>query len=131
MFSSRTARHLAPLRTITARRSTTSQHPLTAQLQLQLQMQKSPARLFSSSVSSQQVKTPPAPPSPEEKSINGQFYKTFGRPIAKVLLVAVFTYQVAYYLWVKLEYNEIKSEMRATIADLEARIEQLEQARQK
>lgn len=39
-----------------------------------------------------------------------QFYKTFTRPVAKVLLVAVFTYQVAYWSWVKLETDEVRSE---------------------
>jgi hypothetical protein len=36
------------------------------------------------------------------------FYKSFGRPIAKVFLGAVFTYQVVYWTWVKLETDEIK-----------------------
>ena len=40
------------------------------------------------------------------------FYKTFGRPMAKVFLVAVFTYQLAYYWWVRLEQDEIKREMQ-------------------
>lgn len=57
------------------------------------------------------------------------FYKTFGRPIAKVFLMAIFTYQVAYYFWVRLEQDEIRGEMEATISDLEARIDKLEQAR--
>lgn len=39
------------------------------------------------------------------------FYKTFGRPIAKVFLMAIFTYQVAYYFWVRLEQDEIRGEM--------------------
>ncbi|KAH8161734.1 hypothetical protein CIB48_g6501 [Xylaria polymorpha] len=57
------------------------------------------------------------------------FYKTFGRPIAKVFLMAIFTYQLLYYFWVKLEQDEVRAEMEATISDLEARIEQLEQAK--
>ncbi|TRX95371.1 hypothetical protein FHL15_003702 [Xylaria flabelliformis] len=57
------------------------------------------------------------------------FYKTFGRPIAKVFLMAIFTYQLAYYFWVKLEQDEARAEMQAIISDLEARIEQLEQAK--
>ncbi|RYC65516.1 hypothetical protein CHU98_g690 [Xylaria longipes] len=57
------------------------------------------------------------------------FYKTFGRPIVKVFLMAIFTYQLAYYFWVKLEQDEVRAEMQATISDLEARIEKLEQAR--
>ncbi|KAG6034552.1 hypothetical protein E4U41_006497 [Claviceps citrina] len=35
-----------------------------------------------------------------------QFYKTFTRPIAKVLTLAVFTYQFLYWGWVKLEADE-------------------------
>jgi hypothetical protein len=39
-----------------------------------------------------------------------QFYRTFTRPIAKTLLIAVFTYQLAYWAWVKLETDEIRAE---------------------
>ncbi|KAF3770700.1 hypothetical protein M406DRAFT_247643, partial [Cryphonectria parasitica EP155] len=38
------------------------------------------------------------------------FYKTFTRPVAKVLLMAVFTYQLAYWGWVKLEQDEIRAD---------------------
>ncbi|KAE8442449.1 hypothetical protein EG329_003350 [Mollisiaceae sp. DMI_Dod_QoI] len=38
------------------------------------------------------------------------FYKTFTRPVAKVLLMATFTYQLTYWAWVKLEKDEIKRE---------------------
>ena len=34
--------------------------------------------------------------------------------MAKVFLLAVFTYQVAYYFWVRLEQDEIRAEMRGT-----------------
>lgn len=44
--------------------------------------------------------------SPFEQS---HFYKTFTRPIAKVLLLAVFTYQVVYWTWAKLEADEIRA----------------------
>lgn len=37
-----------------------------------------------------------------------QFYKTFTRPVFKVLLTAVFTYQVFYWSWVKLEADEMR-----------------------
>lgn len=40
--------------------------------------------------------------------LQSAFYKTFGRPIAKVLLVAMLTYQMIYLLWVKLEADETK-----------------------
>jgi len=34
------------------------------------------------------------------------FYKTFGRPIAKVFFGAMFTYQVLWICWMKLENVE-------------------------
>ncbi|KAI1805489.1 hypothetical protein F4811DRAFT_514995, partial [Daldinia bambusicola] len=114
---SRTTRRLAPLRTFAARRSPSASQQYPTSLRAW-----APAR-FSSSSSS------PPGAQQEARSPNAQFYKTFGRPMAKVFLLAVFTYQLAYYFWVRLENDEIKGEMRATIADLEARIEQLEKAR--
>ncbi|VUC34942.1 unnamed protein product [Clonostachys rosea] len=39
-----------------------------------------------------------------------QFYKTFTRPIAKVILGAVLTYQLVYWAWVKLETDEIMAD---------------------
>ncbi|MCJ1257060.1 hypothetical protein MMC24_004885, partial [Lignoscripta atroalba] len=38
------------------------------------------------------------------------FYKSFGRPIAKVFLGAVFTYQAVYWLWTKGRLDEVKRE---------------------
>lgn len=43
-------------------------------------------------------------------ALQAQFYKTFTRPIGKVLVLAVFTYQVAYWTWVKLEADEHRAE---------------------
>ncbi|KAL7956413.1 hypothetical protein V8C34DRAFT_288616 [Trichoderma compactum] len=51
-----------------------------------------------------------------------QFYKTFTRPIGKVLVLAVFTYQVAYWTWTKLEADEHIAEADATIAALESTV---------
>ncbi|KAJ1329470.1 hypothetical protein MN608_06205 [Microdochium nivale] len=68
---------------------------------------------------------------PKSKSPSSAFYKTFSRPIAKVFLLAIFTYQVAYYFWVRLEQDEMKRDMQATISELEARITELEVAGQK
>ncbi|KJZ75559.1 hypothetical protein HIM_05022 [Hirsutella minnesotensis 3608] len=45
-----------------------------------------------------------------------QFYKTFTRPVAKVLLLAVFTYQVVYWSWVKLEADEARVEADCEIS---------------
>lgn len=50
------------------------------------------------------------------------FYKSFGRPIAKVFLGAVFTYQLAYWLWVKLETDEVKKKKRSRVLLRHARI---------
>ncbi|GAW25589.1 hypothetical protein SAMD00023353_0901830 [Rosellinia necatrix] len=68
-------------------------------------------------------------PEPQGSLNHKTFYKTFGRPIAKVFLMAIFMYQLAYYFWVRLEHDEIRAEMNATISDLETRIERLEQAK--
>lgn len=46
------------------------------------------------------------------------FYKTFGRPIAKVFLGAVFTYQAVYWLWVKMETDELRMEKEGMSACL-------------
>lgn len=41
------------------------------------------------------------------------FYRSFGRPIAKVFLGGVVTYQTVYWVWVKLETDEVKEEKRS------------------
>ncbi|KAL2676705.1 hypothetical protein Neosp_010469 [[Neocosmospora] mangrovei] len=43
-------------------------------------------------------------------SVTSQFYRSFTRPIAKTLLLAVFTYQLVYWAWVKLETDEVRAE---------------------
>ncbi|KAL5604061.1 hypothetical protein BROUX41_002050 [Berkeleyomyces rouxiae] len=53
------------------------------------------------------------------------FYKTFGRPIAKVLLVAMFTYQLLYLGWTKLEHDDIKSTRNGEVAKLEEQVKEL------
>ncbi|PTB62798.1 hypothetical protein BBK36DRAFT_1127800, partial [Trichoderma citrinoviride] len=58
-----------------------------------------------------------------------QFYKTFTRPIGKVLVLAVFTYQVAYWTWVKLEADEHRAETDATIAALEKTVDEYKRAK--
>ncbi|KAK8135232.1 hypothetical protein PG984_003172 [Apiospora sp. TS-2023a] len=44
--------------------------------------------------------------SSEPPSRPQSFNKTFSRPIFKVALMAIFTYQLAYYGWKRLEQNE-------------------------
>ncbi|CAI6100446.1 hypothetical protein V2G26_008206 [Clonostachys chloroleuca] len=53
-----------------------------------------------------------------------QFYKTFTRPIAKVVLGAVLTYQLVYWAWVKLETDEIIADTAETIKDLERKVDE-------
>ncbi|KAJ0168856.1 hypothetical protein CTA2_9820 [Colletotrichum tanaceti] len=61
-------------------------------------------------------------------SIVGGFYKTFTRPVLKVLLMATLTYQIAYWSWTKLEQDEIRAEKGREIEGLEARIGELQAA---
>ncbi|KAK4164882.1 hypothetical protein QBC43DRAFT_317045 [Cladorrhinum sp. PSN259] len=67
------------------------------------------------------------------KSATGDFYKAWTRPVAKTALLAVFTYQVIYWAWTKLEYDEIKENRQAEITRLEAFVkhEQQKQDQQK
>ncbi|EKJ70386.1 hypothetical protein NXS19_012578 [Fusarium pseudograminearum] len=62
--------------------------------------------------------------SKSQPSPTSQFYRTFTRPIAKTLLIAVFSYQLAYWSWVKLETDEIRAERDATIEKLETTIKE-------
>ena len=41
-------------------------------------------------------------------------YKTFAGPFAKVFLGAIFTYQVIYWTWLKLEMDESKVNKNST-----------------
>lgn len=61
----------------------------------------------------------------KEVSPHVGFYKTFGGPILKVLLMATFTYQLSYWLWVKLENDEIKSQQTAEIEALESKLKEV------
>ncbi|EHK50542.1 hypothetical protein TRIATDRAFT_187104, partial [Trichoderma atroviride IMI 206040] len=59
-----------------------------------------------------------------------QFYKTFTRPIGKVLVLAVFTYQVAYWTWLKLEADEHREETDATITALETTVNEYQKTKE-
>lgn len=50
------------------------------------------------------------------------FYKTFGRPLAKNFLIAVATYQVLYFTWLKLESYETKREGEAEVKSVEGQL---------
>ncbi|CAI0642131.1 unnamed protein product [Colletotrichum noveboracense] len=59
-------------------------------------------------------------------SIVGTFYKTFTRPVLKVLLMATLIYQVAYWGWTTLEQDEIREEKKKEIESLEAKVAELQ-----
>ncbi|KAK3995662.1 hypothetical protein QBC44DRAFT_320052 [Cladorrhinum sp. PSN332] len=67
------------------------------------------------------------------RSATGDFYKAWTRPVAKTALLAVFTYQLIYWGWTKLEYDDIKETRQAEITRLEALVkhEQQKQEQQK
>ena len=59
------------------------------------------------------------------------FYKSFGRPIAKVFFMALFTYQVLHYTWMKLEAMEEKEEKTAELQGLEGQLRDLAKSTKK
>ncbi|KAG9206335.1 hypothetical protein G6514_005062 [Epicoccum nigrum] len=63
---------------------------------------------------------PPPPPRepPKEPSRVGAFYKSFSAPILKCFLGALFTYQLAYFGWMKLETIEEAYEKKEEIRGL-------------
>ncbi|KAF2876103.1 hypothetical protein BDV95DRAFT_590287 [Massariosphaeria phaeospora] len=78
---------------------------------------------------------PPPPPNPsssnpsprpsgevKEGSRVGSFYKSFGSPVLKSFLGALFTYQVIYWAWLKLETLEAKAEKEAEIHSLKSEL---------
>lgn len=64
-----------------------------------------------------------------EPSAYSSFFKTFGRPIAKVSLMAVFAYQLVFFAWMKLETDDIRSSREAEIASLETKVRELQAAK--
>ncbi|KAL5419447.1 hypothetical protein PMIN04_006945 [Paraphaeosphaeria minitans] len=64
-----------------------------------------------------------APPPPKkDPSRVGTFYRNNTYPVLKAFLLALFTYQLAYYTWLKLEIVEEKSEQQSTIQGLEEEV---------
>ncbi|KAF2644384.1 hypothetical protein P280DRAFT_393486, partial [Massarina eburnea CBS 473.64] len=59
--------------------------------------------------------TPHPPP-------QGTFYRTFSYPILKAFLGALFTYQLTYYFWFKLQVAEEKHNKRTEIHSLRAEL---------
>ncbi|KAL4784256.1 hypothetical protein BJX76DRAFT_357218 [Aspergillus varians] len=71
--------------------------------------------------------TPPNPP-PQQPSAYKEGmsrYKLFASPFAKVFLGAVFTYQVIYWTWVKLEMEDVKVDKNQQLAALEKEAREL------
>lgn len=62
------------------------------------------------------------PSNPKPNSNYRGFYKNFSRPVAIIALGALFTYQVSYYVWLKLEAVEDKE---TEIKSLEAQLREL------
>ncbi|PWY71456.1 hypothetical protein BO70DRAFT_298631 [Aspergillus heteromorphus CBS 117.55] len=58
-------------------------------------------------------------------------YKIFGSPFAKVFLGAIFTYQVLYWTWLKLEMVESKADKNKEVAALEQKVKELTAGAQK
>ncbi|KAK1989436.1 hypothetical protein LZ30DRAFT_817683 [Colletotrichum cereale] len=67
-----------------------------------------------------------SPDAEKRPSIVANFYKTFTRPVLKVLLMATLTYQIAYWSWTKLEQDEIREEKGREIEGLEAKVAELQ-----
>lgn len=65
---------------------------------------------------------PPTPTSTEGRNLHRTFYSSFGAPILKVFLGAVFTYQLLYWSWLKLESLELKKEKDDEVKGLEEQL---------
>jgi len=60
-----------------------------------------------------------------ERNAHRAFYSSFGSPILKAFLGALFTYQLIYWGWMKLESLDIKHEKNAEISKLETELKTL------
>ncbi|KAF2198252.1 hypothetical protein GQ43DRAFT_474704 [Delitschia confertaspora ATCC 74209] len=65
------------------------------------------------------------PASGAQPSMHREFYKSFGYPVLKVFMGAVFTYQLLYWTWMKLESLEAKKDKNDEIASLEQQLRDL------
>ncbi|KAL2854308.1 hypothetical protein BJY01DRAFT_205897 [Aspergillus pseudoustus] len=73
---------------------------------------------------------PPHPPPQQPSQPSGykqgmSRYRLFASPFAKVFLGAVFTYQVIYWTWVKLEMEDVKEGRNKDVAALEKEVREL------
>lgn len=67
----------------------------------------------------------PSPPGAQQSNPHRDFYKQFSRPVAKNFLIAVLTYQVLYYAWLKMESIEVKEEKGSEMKALEGELKGL------
>lgn len=67
---------------------------------------------------------PPDPPSTTTNP-HREFYKQFGRPVAKNFLIALCTYQLLYWSWLKLESLEFKKDKQDEIHAVETELRSL------
>ena len=67
---------------------------------------------------------PPSGP-PQSSNRHRAFYRTFGRPLGQNFLIAVVTFQVIYWSWLKLESLETKKERSEEIQALEGELKGL------
>ncbi|KAF3005787.1 hypothetical protein E8E13_007509 [Curvularia kusanoi] len=91
-------------------RSTTTRQLLTRPTRRQL------------SIEPQTSPSPPPPQPPKEPSRVGAFYKSFSAPILKCFLGALFTYQLAYFGWMKLESIEEAHDKKTEIKGLQEKL---------
>ena len=68
---------------------------------------------------------PPISPAKPTVNPHRNFYRTFGRPVAKGFLISMLTFQAVYWSWLKLESDEIKEETSAEIKGLETELKGL------
>ncbi|PIG69068.1 hypothetical protein AARAC_008694 [Aspergillus arachidicola] len=64
-------------------------------------------------------------PQKKANSYQASRYKIFASPFAKVFLGAIFTYQVIYWTWLKLEMDESKYIKNQEVAALEKQAREL------
>ncbi|CEL08273.1 hypothetical protein BJX68DRAFT_260932 [Aspergillus pseudodeflectus] len=78
-------------------------------------------RTLTTTPTRQNTGVPPHPPPQQPSGYKEGMsrYKLFASPFAKVFLGAVFTYQVIYWTWVKLEMEETKEGRNKEVAALE------------
>jgi hypothetical protein len=67
----------------------------------------------------------PPPPTSKPPSRVAAFYKSFTYPILKCFLGALFTYQLAYYVWFKLEVVEEKALKEGEVGALKSELKEV------